>query len=270
MDLKGIIDSTDKYNFHSHTQFCDGKDSMEAIAAAAADDGFRYFAFSPHSPIPIESPCNMASEKVTEYLNEAARLREAYQDKMTLYSSMEIDGLGSEWGPHVDYFQKIPLDFRIGSIHFVPNQGGIFLDCDGSFERFSRYLKEGYNNDLRYVVEKYFENVLTMQERGGFDLLGHFDKIAGNASQVDPELEDKDWYEALVDDVISHAVSDGTVVEINTKAYDTRSRFYPAERWWGKLLEAGVPLAIDSDAHYADKVAAGREEALRRLRQAKQ
>lgn len=266
MDLKAIIDSSDNYNFHSHTQFCDGKDSMEDIAGAAYDSGFKYYAFSPHSPIPIESPCNMSTEKVVDYINETSRLKDIYRDRMSIFTSMEIDGLGSEWGPHVDYFHKLPLDFRIGSIHFVPNQDGIFLDCDGSFERFSRYLKEGYRDDLRYVVEKYFENVLTMQERGGFEILGHFDKIAGNASQVDPEIENRDWYEALVDDVIGHAVSDGTIVEINTKAFETKSRFYPAERWWKKLLDAGITLAVDSDAHYADKVTSGREEAFRRLR----
>lgn len=265
-DLKAIINLTDKYNLHAHSQFCDGRDSMEVIAEAASEAGMRYFAFSPHSPVTIESPCNMGKEDIAPYLEEMARLREAYIPRMELLTSLEIDYLGEEWGPHIDYFQKMPLDFRLGSVHFVPNQDGVLLDCDGRFDRFSQYLKDGFRGDLRYVVEKYFEQVLIMLEKGGLDLLGHFDKIAGNASQADPELESYGWYESLVDDVISHVTGTGTVVEVNTKAFETKGRFFPAERWWPKLIAAGLPLAVDSDTHYADKVESGREEALSRIK----
>lgn len=265
MDIKRIIESTRDYNLHAHSQFCDGRDTMAQIAEAAARSGMRYFAFTPHSPVPIESSCNMDREKVGEYLSETDRLKELHAPDTDILASLEIDWLGADFGPHIDYFQKLPLDFRLASVHFVPNRDGVLVDCDGNLPHFSRNLKEYYSGDIRYVVEKYFEQVLTMIERGGFDLLGHFDKIAGNASGTDPEIEDNGWYEALVDDVISHVKGTDLVVEINTKALSDRGRFYPAERWWPKLLEAGIPLAIDSDAHYADKVNAGREEAFERL-----
>ena len=105
-----------------------------------------------------------------------------------------------------------------------------------------------------------------MLETGGIDLLGHFDKIAGNASMADPEIENQGWYEALIDDVVGHVKDTDVVVEVNTKAFADKSRFYPAERWWKKLLDAKVAIAVDSDAHYASKVTAGREEAIERLR----
>ena len=54
----------------------------------------------------------------------------------------------------------------------------------------------------------------------------------------------------------------GVVVEINTKAYEEKKRFFPAERWWHKLISAGVPLAINSDAHYRDRIGSGRSQAL--------
>ncbi|MDE5712485.1 MAG: PHP domain-containing protein [Muribaculaceae bacterium] len=266
MDIKDIIISTEKYNLHSHSQFCDGRDSMEDIAAAASREGMEYFAFTPHSPVPLKSPCNMSASRMDEYLAECGRLKDFYAGNMGVLVSQEIDYLGDSWGPHVDYFQKLPLDFRLGSVHFVPNQEGVLLDCDGRFERFAEYLKDGFSNDLRYVTEKYFEQVLKMLERGGFDLLGHFDKIAGNASLADPEIESYGWYEALVDDVVSHASGAGVVVEINTKAFEDKGRFYPAERWWGKIIDAGLPVAVDSDVHYASKVSSGRAEALERLR----
>lgn len=266
MNIVDIVSSTENYNLHSHTQFCDGRDSMEEIALAARNAGMEYWAFTPHSPVPVESSCNMRMSRMDEYLAECSRLKSLHSDVMHVLASQEIDYLGDFWGPHVDYFQKLPIDFRLGSVHFVPNQDGVLIDCDGRFERFSGYLKDGFGNDLRYVVEKYFEQVLNMLERGGLDLLGHFDKIAGNASISDPDIENQGWYESLVDDVINHAVSAGVVIEINTKAFADKSRFYPAEKWWGKLFDAGAVLAVDSDAHYAGKVVSGRMEAYDRLR----
>lgn len=268
-DIKKIVKDTDSYNLHTHTQFCDGRDTMEEIAMAARLAGLRYLAFSPHSPVPIDSPCNMKKFQLQEYYDETDRLKGAYADKMEVLRSLEIDFLGADYGPHIDWFQSLPLDFRIGSVHFVPNQEGVLLDCDGRFERFAQYLKEGYEGDLRYVVEKYFEQVLMMIERGGFELLGHFDKIAGNASQAFPGLENENWYVALIDDVVSLAASSGLIIEINTKAYVDKGRFYPAERWWNKLIEAGVAVAFDSDAHYATKIEAGRSEAIEKFAQLK-
>lgn len=265
MKLDQIIAQTDAYNFHAHTQFCDGRDTMEQIARAACREGFGYFAFSPHSPVPVESPCNMDMDKTSGYLAECNRLKEIYAGQMEVLASMEIDYLSPEWGPHIDWFGRLPLDFRLGSVHFVPTREGVPVDCDGRFENFKRNLDTVFGGDLRYVVEKYYEQVLKMLERGGVDLLGHFDKIAGNASLACPGLEEEGWYCSLVDDVISHAVASGVIVEINTKAYADRGRFFPDVRWWPRLLKSGLKLAVDSDAHYSTTTTAGRREALDRL-----
>lgn len=265
MKIEDIIKATDRYNLHSHTQFCDGRFPMEEMAASAAECRMLYYGFSPHSPICCDSPCNMSRGDVPVYIDEAARLREVYSGRMEVLTSMEIDFISPDFGPHIDYFQNMQLDYRLASVHFVPTQDGVWLDCDGRFERFARYLKEDYKNDLRYVVEKYFENVIRMIEDGGFEILGHFDKIAGNAALADPEIENAAWYEALVDDVLSHASSAGVIVEINTKSYADKKRFFPAFRWWDKIRNASLPVVVNSDAHYPDKVNAGREEALKLL-----
>lgn len=264
--LEEIVASTDRYNLHSHTQFCDGRATMAEMAAAARDAGMEVWGFSPHSPICVESGCNMSRESVPAYIDEAARIREEYAPRMRVLTSMEIDFISSDFGPHMDYFQKLPLDYRIGSVHFVPNQEGTHCDCDGRFERFSRYLKEAYAGDLRYVTEKYFEQVLLMLERGGFGILGHFDKIAGNAAMADPSIEDQGWYGALVEDVVSHAKSAGVMVEINTKSIHDKKRFFPARRWWDMIKEAGLPVCFNSDAHYPEKVNLGRDEAIKEYR----
>ncbi len=269
MNVKLITDysdRTDLYNFHSHSEFCDGKAPIASISRAAYDKGFEIWGVTPHSPICVESSCNMLPVDVVHYVETMDRLKAEYEGRMTLLTGMEIDHISRDFGPHTDYFQKMPLDYRIGSVHFVPNQEGIPLDCDGSFKRFSMYLHRGYADDLRYVVEKYFEQVLTMLELGGFEILGHFDKIIGNASEADPAIEEQGWYCALAQDVVSFAQSTGVVVEINTKAIETKGRYFPAEKWWKMLMDAEIPIVVNSDCHHPDLTDIGRADALERLK----
>lgn len=268
-----ILPSSDLYNYHSHTQFCDGRAPMEQMAVAAFDCGMQIWGFSPHSPVCVDSNCNMSAESVPQYLDEAQRLKDIYAGKMSVLTGMEIDFISKDFGPHIDYFHKIPLDYRIGSVHFVPNQDGIPIDCDGRYPRFASYLKDGFAGDLRYVVEKFFEQELIMIEQGGFDILGHFDKIAANASDADPTIESQGWYQALVADVIRNAKDSGLLIEINTKSIFDRGRFFPSKNLWSSLIDKSKGETVDSmlhsrilinsDAHYPDKVNLGRAEALK-------
>lgn len=268
MNIKPITDitgRTDRYNFHSHSEFCDGRAPIASISESACKAGFEVWGVTPHSPLCMDSPCNMLRVDVPHYMETMERMKSEYEGRMTLLAGMEIDFMSRDFGPHIDYFLNMPLDYRIGSVHFVPNQEGVHLDCDGSYDRFARYLHDGYGDDLRYVVEKYFEQVLTMLELGGFEMLGHFDKIIGNAFSADPTLEEQGWYASLVDDVIRLAKETGVVVEINTKAIETRHRFFPAERWWPRLIDAGIPIVINSDCHHPDLTDLGRKEALDKM-----
>lgn len=255
------IGCSQAYNLHSHTQWCDGRAPIAVMAEAAVAAGMTHYGFSPHSPIPIPSPCNMSPESVDGYLAETARLKSVYDGRCRLYTSMEIDYLGDRWGPSSDYFMELPLDYRIGSVHFIPNQLGEYYDIDGAPERFARYLDECFDGDLRYVVETFFSQSLAMVEAGGFDIIGHLDKIGYNASTVSEGIDREPWYVSLVDKLIDATAAAGIAVEINTKARDTRGRFFPDTIYWPRIKALGIPVVVNSDAHFPELVNAGRDEA---------
>lgn len=254
------------YNLHSHTQFCDGRAPMEEFAAAAAAAGFSHYAFTPHSPVPIESPCNMSRDDVPAFLAEVERLREIYGSKVKFLSGMEIDYLSEEWGPANPYFASLGLDVVIGSVHFIPNQKGEMIDIDGRFERFKRNLEEEFDGDIRYVVDTFYSQSLAMVRAGGFDIIGHFDKVGHNASLYQPGIEDESWYQSRVAQLIDAIEEAGVVVEINTKAYSDYGRFFPARRYWAELKRRGIPLVVNSDAHRPALIDANRLTALTLLR----
>lgn len=261
IDFKAIISQTDKYNFHSHTQFCDGRAAMADFAEAAAAAGFQHWGFSPHSPLAVPSPCNMDAAKVPEYLAEVSRIQQLYPDGPRFYASMEIDYLSPDWGPATPYFQELPLDYRIGSVHFVKAPSGEYVDIDGSYETFARKLHDYFRNDLRLVVNLFYEATQEMISRGGFDIIGHYDKIGNNADFIRKGIEQEGWYRDLAEAATEAVISSGIAAEINTKAYDKCGRFFPAVSHWKRLKEAGVPLLVNSDTHYPELHSAGRREA---------
>ena len=207
----------------------------------------------------------MKAEDVDAYLAESGRLKSEYDGRMSVLTGMEIDYVSDEFGPHTDYFKRLPLDYRIGSVHFVRTKDGRPVDVDGPAERFLKYLDTEYDGDLRYVAETYFKMDLEMLERGGFDIIGHLDKIGDNGSHSQSDLEDQPWYAELVEQVIAKAVEKGVIIEVNTKKFVTGGRFFPAERWWPLRKKYGARLILSTDAHYTDKVASGYAEAYERL-----
>lgn len=267
-DIIDITESTDCYNFHSHTQFCDGRVSMEVMVVAAINAGMKHWGFSPHSPVPFESPCNMLETDVKPYLDEVERLKGVYGDRINLYSSMEIDYLGDQWCASMPYFQSMPLDYRIGSVHFVPSDEG-YVDVDGSFESFKGKMARYFDNDIRHVVELFYRQSIAMVETGGFDIIGHLDKIGHNASLFCPGIEDEKWYRELAYALIDLVIEKGLLVEINTKTFESAHRFFPELRYWDRIVGSARGIVVNSDAHYPDRVNLGRDAALSRLESCK-
>lgn len=280
-DLKDVIASTRAYNFHSHTQFCDGRATMAQMASAAVAAGFRHYGFTPHSPVPVQSGCNMDAGRVGEYIREFRRLREAMAADINLYLSMEIDFLDT-WGAFHPYFDTLPLDYRLSSVHFIPSlaEPGTEVDVDGRPARFMAKMAEHFDGDIRYVVDRFYDRTLLMIEKGHFDMIGHFDKIRANAMAFSPGIDREPWYRRRVEDVIEALSETDLIVEVNTKALlpnldaspadvaTHKPNLFPEPDIVRRLARAGVAMAVNSDAHFPERVAAGRNEAFRLIDEA--
>ncbi len=259
-DFRKITTATRKYNFHTHTQFCDGHSTIDEFCKAAVSMGFEHLGFTPHSPVPLSTPCNMSIEDVTTYIAEVRRAAEQYP-RLHLYTSMEIDYLGDDWGASSPWFEALPLDYTISSVHFIPDLDGKPVDIDGPVERFRRILAENFDGDFQTLVTTFFRQSSQMVRTGGFDLIGHFDKIVHNAAVVDPQLEEHPWFTRQLDALVDLIIVSRVAVEINTKYFDERNRSFPHQRLFRRLAEAGVTLVINSDAHRAALLNAGRDKA---------
>ncbi len=252
-------------NYHSHCSFCDGRAPLEEFVKEAISQGFYSYGVSSHAPLPFPTQWTMEWGQMEAYLDEFKNLRSKYADEIELYVGLEIDYLNEESNPSVARFTELPLDYRIGSVHLLYDAAGEVVDIDCSPAVFKERVDRHFNGDVLGVVRMYFDRLFRMVELGGFDVLGHADKMHYNASCYHPGLLDEPWYEALMKDYFSLVASRGYLVEINTKAYDSLGTFYPNSRYWELMKEYQIKILVNSDAHYPERINAGRMEALRLL-----
>lgn len=264
IDFKRIIDTTTAYNFHTHTQFCDGHAPMETFVTQAMAMKFSHLGFSPHAPLPIESSCNMTIDSVPQYLEEIERLRNQYGDKINIYAGMEVDYLNKQQFSTALNDNR-NLDYRIGSVHFIPSFDNPeeYIDVDGRFEKFNAKMKTFFHNDIETVVKSFFRQSLEMVQTGGFEIIGHFDKIGLNASRYCEHIDEQPWYDRLVMELLEAIMDHGYIIEVNTKAWMQHNRFFPNLKYFSLLKKYNAPVVVNSDAHYPTLIGSGRSEALK-------
>ena len=103
--------SAKKCNFHTHSQFCDGKNTAEEMVLSAIKKGFDVLGFSSHCmhPLnpqfykPFDHIWHIPSENIKAYTEEIRRLKEKYADKIKIYLGFEADYFAS-----ADYGSAIP------------------------------------------------------------------------------------------------------------------------------------------------------------------
>ncbi len=259
-------------NYHSHCNFCDGRSYPEDFVRFAVARGFRAYGFSSHSPLPFETFWNMSRDDMDEYLAEIARLKAKYEGQIELYVGLEIDFLDRTYNASIPYFKNLPLDYRIGSIHFLPLSPVLEernMACiDGAYSEFARTVDAFFEGDIRRMVRRYFEAEMEMVEAGGIDIVGHIDKIYMNGQRYPGFSLDAEWYRRPLLDLLDFVRERGLMVEVNTKNLVKKGETYPHRQFLGELHSRCIPVMVNSDCHYPDLVNDGRAEGFQLLEQA--
>ena len=102
-------------NFHTHTTFCDGKNSAQEMVDRALYLGFTHLGFSGH----MDPDIRMDLEA---YDNEIRRLQNQYRGKLDILQGVELDLL---YSPQNRQEQELleGMEYLIGSVHFLEMDG---------------------------------------------------------------------------------------------------------------------------------------------------
>jgi histidinol-phosphatase (PHP family) len=243
------------YNFHTHTTFCDGKNTPEEIVLAAVEKGFSAIGFSGHGFTPFDQSYCM---KDTEgYSREIRDIREKYKNKIQIYLGVEEDAFAP-----VD---RSRFDYVIGSSHYL-RAGGKYLTIDSSPEEFSECLKAFSGSPIR-LAEAYYGEFCDYIVKSRPDIIGHFDLITKYDELGDSLFLKNPEYNALAERAAIEAARSSSIFEVNTGAITRglRSAAYPAENILYTLRREDARIILSSDSHDAATLDAFFEETKRYL-----
>ena len=80
-----------KTNYHTHSTWCDGKDTPEDVVKAAIEKGFDAIGFSSHALLPISDPWTLQPDTVAAYVADVRAVAERYKDQIRVLCGIEAD-----------------------------------------------------------------------------------------------------------------------------------------------------------------------------------
>jgi histidinol-phosphatase (PHP family) len=245
-------------NYHSHCLFCDGRSSMEDFVKFAIAKGVKKYGFSSHAPLPFLTKWTMLEDDFDQYMAEFNRLKVKYTEHTELFVGLEVDYIDNCSSVQNKFFKDKTFDYLIGSVHYLDKMpDGRYWTIDGDFREFNNGLKVLYDGNIRLAVERFFDVSTLMIQHGGFDIVGHLDKIAMNSSHCDGFNPAAVWYENLMGDILQLIKDKGLMVEINTKSLTEKGYTYPNQRFFPLIKELQIPIVVNSDCHYPTNVLDG-------------
>jgi histidinol-phosphatase (PHP family) len=236
-------------NYHTHTNYCDGKGSFEEFLNK---NEVKSIGFSSHAPLPFSSPWAMKRELLPIYLKELQDLRNK-ETSTEIYSGLEVDYIPNKISPS-DFDQ---LDFTIGSIHFVDAlPDGSPWEVDGNHALFLKGLETIFSSKPKEVWRRYFELTRKMLAESPPTILGHMDKM--KIQNIDNKFfkEEDSWYQDEIKQTIKSIKNSGVIVEVNTRGiYQKKSTTtYPSPWILELLLSSNIPITLNSDAHHPSQL----------------
>ncbi len=243
-------------NLHTHSTYCDGRDTPREMIEAAIAQGFASIGFSEHGP--SRSAMAPSEEKIGAYKNEIRALAREYEGVIDIFCGLEFE---AESDTPLDGY-----DYVIGSSHYVHVNGGRYV-VDGSVDEMRRSIDEGFGGSGLAFARAYFSEIAQLPTRGKFDIVGHFDLVSKNCERTDFfDINDPAYVQAGLA-AIDALTGKIPLFEVNTGAISRgyRTTPYPAPVFLDAFRARGFGAVITSDCHDARKLTCGFEEAERLL-----
>ena len=239
------------FNFHTHTSFCDGKNTAEEMVETAIREGFCSLGFSGHGYTAFDQ--RYCITDVSGYRAEIIRLKEKYKKDIQIYLGVEEDILGRA--------ERADFDYVIGSSHYY-RIGEKLFDVDGSMADTLNALKECGGDPLN-LAEIYYSNFTDYILWAKPDIVGHFDLLTKFDEKDTPLFLNNKEYEKIAEKYLTFALKSDCIFELNTGAISRgyRTTPYPAENLLHIMKKNNAKITISSDAHKKENLSFGLSEA---------
>ena len=244
-------------NFHTHTEFCDGLNSMAEFAEAALSLGFRALGFSAHGYVPFEGLYHgMPDGDIPAYLAEAEALKRRYAGRLAVYAGFEND--------EANMHDAGAFDYSIGSVHCI-RRGDKYYSVDSWESVAALTIAEEFGGDGLAYAKTYFSAVAEFASEKRADILGHLDVVRrfNTVTGRDGAFggfrffdENAPEYRRAAESALEAAVRSGYIIEVSTGPLSKRfsDEPYPAVFLLERAKEMGARVMINSDAHSVENL----------------
>ncbi len=174
------------------------------------------------------------------------------REETDLRLGIEADFVSGREGRMANLLDAREWDYVVGSVHFV-GEWGVDADYDG----YDVWRRAASADD---VWARYFETLAAAARSGLYDVLAHPDLVkVWGAERPAPERDPRFYYEPAV-----AAMAEADVAaELSTAGLrKSAAELYPAPAMMEMLVDAGVPIALSSDAHVPDQLGHRYDEAV--------
>ena len=243
---------TELYEFHSHTNYTDGRDSATEMVKAAYEKGLRCYGISEH--LFCDNPAwGFMGAELDAYLDELDMLKKQYKDKMDVLIGLEVED--SEALDYITPLQLARTDYTIRSTHGIRvGEEDIGIDADG--ETLRRIVNQYFGGDWYGLIRSYYDMESKIDPRMDYAFIGHFDLITKfNQDDCLYRTDCDDYLEPAMEAL--HSLLQAEIpFEINSGAMSRgyRKEPYPSVPLLKEIKQRGGRILISSDAHRTDNI----------------
>lgn len=233
-----------KQNLHTHSLYCDGKNTIEEMTLEAIKKGFDVLGFSGHGNCHIDN-YSMNEENTKKYIHDVIAMKEKYKDQIHIFLGIEQDVSGQRFKKHA------PYDYIIGSVHFVKT-GDQYLEVDESVD-ITKQIVAFYGDFLSYA-KSYYAEVKKIANIDEIDIVGHIDLLTKFNENENFIQFNHPKYLALAFDCIDVLIEKNKIFEVNTGAIarGQRKTPYPHKILLEYIYQKGGKICLNSDCHNKD------------------
>jgi len=242
-------------NLHTHSSYCDGRDTPREMIEAAIRLGFDSLGFSSHAN--STSSLGSIMRDVDGYHKEITALKAEYSGRIKIYLGTELDRYSEGCIPDFKY------DYLIGSTHSTKvGDEHIFYDMglDVAEDAINRVL----GGDSEEYFRLYYRTVAEMPSHIPMDIVGHFDLLTKYSEEKKLFDEDSRAYRSAALEALSAVREKCELFEVNTGAIGRgyRTTPYPAPFILDEMRRLDCKLILSSDCHDSRKLDCNFKETL--------
>ncbi len=244
-----------KFSYHTHTCFSDGKNTAEEMIQQAIDLGWEELGISDHlivhkniadsfswyswkkEPKIFHFDFKSIYDSFAKHIEDIQEIAGKYNIKVRVGAEVDFFTYSGWFDEFMKFKERINLDYYISGNHFL------FIDdeCSNIID-----IKDAAHLDIKEqenCIRRHFKTLGEAAKSGVFSFIAHIDYI--RKTQICGRFDFLEEKKELIK-VFTEA---NTATEVSTKGLRKANDFYPNSDMIKQLMDNNVKLVISDDAH---------------------